>query len=110
MQFGLEALFPLILTLFLALTLKRTLVALGVGIVSGALLIQGFSPIATMEYLANSAVSQIYTYGQWQLWHLDVLAAMALLGMITKLLSRGAPSKYLPFGLILGYEVIVKLD
>ena len=89
MQFGLEALFPLILTLFLALTLKRTLVALGVGIVSGALLIQGFSPIATMEYLANSAVSQIYTGGQWQLWHLDVLAAMALLGMITKLLSRG---------------------
>lgn len=89
MQFGLEALFPLILTLFLALTLKRTLVALGVGILSGALLIAQYSPIATMEYLAASATSQVYADGQWQQWHLDVLAAMALLGMMTKLLSRG---------------------
>ncbi len=103
MQFGLEALFPLILTLFLALTVKRTLIALGAGIVSGALLIAQYRPIATLDYLLQSAVSQVYADGQWQQWHLDVLAAMALLGMMTKLLSRGGAVEV--FGLWLGTKV-----
>lgn len=83
------SLVPLLLTLALALLLRRTLVALGVGIVSGALLIQGFSPWPTLTYLVDTAWVQLYANDQWQSWHLNVLAAMILLGIMTQLLARG---------------------
>jgi tetracycline resistance efflux pump len=84
---------PLVLTLVLALVLRRTLVALGVGIISGALIISAFNPVNTTVYLSSKAWMQFYADGQWQAWHLNVLAAMVLLGMMTQLLARGGAVK-----------------
>ncbi|MGS0683269.1 Na+/H+ antiporter NhaC family protein [Shewanella sp. 125m-7] len=86
-------LIPLLLTLSLALILRRTLVALGVGVVSGALILSGFNLPETAIYMADKAWSQFYRDGHWQAWHLNVLAAMVLLGMMTQLLSRGGAVK-----------------
>ncbi|MCS6123408.1 Na+/H+ antiporter NhaC family protein [Shewanella baltica] len=86
---SLLAIFPLLLTLTLALFLRRTLVALGVGIVSGALLIAQFDPLQTGRYLLDIGVKQFYAQGAWQAWHLNVLLAMLLLGSMTQLLARG---------------------
>ncbi len=82
-------LLPLALTLILALTVRRTLLALGVGILSGALMIASFSPFSALEYLALTAGNQIYADGNWQSWHLNILIAMVLLGAMTQLLARG---------------------
>ncbi|QQX80016.1 sodium:proton antiporter [Shewanella sp. KX20019] len=84
---------PLVLTLVLALVLRRTLVALGVGIISGALIISEFNPVNTTVYLSSKAWMQFYANGQWQAWHLNVLAAMVLLGVMTQLLARGGAVK-----------------
>ena len=89
MMASLVSLIPLILTLLLALFLRRTLVALGVGIVSGAILINHFQPLTTAQYLLEKAVVQLYSDGQWQAWHLNVIIAMVMLGVITQLLARG---------------------
>lgn len=86
-------LIPLLLTLTLALVLHRTLVALGVGIVSGALILTEFSLTQSVVYMADKAWLQFYRDGQWQAWHLNVLAAMMLLGMMTQLLARGGAVK-----------------
>lgn len=86
---SLLAILPLLLTLTLALFLRRTLVALGVGIVSGALLIAQFEPLQTGRYLLDIGVKQFYAQGAWQAWHLNVLLAMLLLGSMTQLLARG---------------------
>ncbi|MBW3527204.1 sodium:proton antiporter [Shewanella sp. NKUCC05_KAH] len=86
---SLLAILPLLLTLTLALFLRRTLVALGVGIVSGALLIAQFDPLQTGLYLLDIGVKQFYAQGAWQAWHLNVLFAMLLLGSMTQLLARG---------------------
>ncbi|MGI2123999.1 Na+/H+ antiporter NhaC family protein [Shewanella baltica] len=86
---SLLAMLPLLLTLTLALFLRRTLVALGVGIVSGALLIAQFDPLQTARYLLDIGVKQFYAQGAWQAWHLNVLLAMLLLGSMTQLLARG---------------------
>lgn len=75
---SLLAILPLLLTLTLALFLRRTLVALGVGIVSGALLIAQFDPLQTGRYLLDIGVKQFYAQGAWQAWHLNVLLAMLL--------------------------------
>ncbi len=86
-------LIPLILTLTLALLLRKTLVALGVGIISGALILTEFSLTESAVYMADKAWLQLYSDGQWQAWHLNVLAAMVLLGMMTQVLARGGAVK-----------------
>lgn len=86
---SLLALLPLLLTLVLAFIVRRTLVALSVGIVSGALLLSQFDPIISLQYLVDLAVGQFYKTATWQLWHINVLLAMLLLGCMTQLLARG---------------------
>ncbi|ABZ78517.1 Na+/H+ antiporter NhaC [Shewanella halifaxensis HAW-EB4] len=93
MTSNLLVLVPLLLTLILALLLRRTLVALGVGIVSGALILTDFSLTQSVSYMADRVWLQFYRDGQWQAWHLNVLAAMILLGMMTQLLARGGAVK-----------------
>lgn len=89
MDSGLLAFLPLILTLVLALVFRQTLLALGAGILAGALVHSGFNPVTSASYLADIATRQIYQAGKWQSWHLDVLAAMVLLGVMTQLFARG---------------------
>ncbi|PIW61663.1 Na+/H+ antiporter NhaC family protein [Shewanella sp. CG12_big_fil_rev_8_21_14_0_65_47_15] len=86
---SLLAILPLLLTLILALWLRRTLIALGVGIISGALIIAHFDIMQTGGYLAEIGLKQFYSQGAWQWWHLNVLLAMLLLGSMTQLLARG---------------------
>ncbi len=93
MNDSLLILIPLLLTLSLALIIRKTLVALGVGVVSGSLILTGFSLPDTAVYMADKTWSQFYRDGQWQAWHLNVLAAMLLLGMMTQLLARGGAVK-----------------
>ncbi|MGI2260615.1 Na+/H+ antiporter NhaC family protein [Shewanella sp. GXUN23E] len=83
------AFLPLLLTLVLALVFRQTLLALGAGIVAGALVFSGFEPLRALSYLGDIATRQLYRDGQWQGWHLDVLAAMVLLGVMTQLFARG---------------------
>ncbi|RLV60576.1 sodium:proton antiporter [Parashewanella curva] len=82
------SLLPLFLTLILALTVRNTLLALGVGIVSGSFILNHFSLVASLEHLSRLLIEQFYQQSQWQAWHLNVLATMILLGVMTKLLSR----------------------
>jgi Na+/H+ antiporter NhaC len=85
---NLLAILPLLLTLVLALWLRRTLVALGVGILSGALIIAHFDILQSASYLLEIGVKQFYSQDAWQWWHLNVLMAMLLLGSMTLLLAR----------------------
>ncbi|MBV7315663.1 Na+/H+ antiporter NhaC family protein [Shewanella sp. NIFS-20-20] len=80
-------LLPLLFTLVLALVTRQTLLALLGGIVTGALLIQDFSIVTTITYLTTTASELFYADNQWQQWHLNVLAAMLMLGMMTRLFS-----------------------
>ncbi|MGL4750596.1 MAG: Na+/H+ antiporter NhaC family protein [Shewanella sp.] len=85
---NLLAILPLVLTLVLALWLRRTLVALGVGILSGALIIAHFDILQSVSYLLEIGAAQFYSQDAWQWWHLNVLMAMLLLGSMTQLLAR----------------------
>lgn len=80
---------PIIITLVMAFTLRKTLWALAAGVISGAFIISQYSLSASISYIVTTASSQFYAEGQWQLWHLNVLMAMLLLGALTQLLARG---------------------
>lgn len=86
---NLLAVLPLLLTLTLALLLRRTLLALGVGIVSGALVFVHFDVLQAAYYLLETGIKQFYDQGAWLGWHINVLLAMLLLGSMTQLLARG---------------------
>ncbi|MCL1079676.1 sodium:proton antiporter [Parashewanella spongiae] len=79
---------PLLLTLVLALTLRNTLIALGLGTLAGALILSQFDLFETAQYLSQLTISQFYADQHWKSWHIDVLLTMLLLGIMTKLLSR----------------------
>lgn len=88
-------LFPLLLTLSLALLLRRTLIALGAGVLCGALILNDFAPVDSVSYLGRGIQGLFYQDGAWQSWHLNVLAAMLLLGGMTSLLGRsGAVAEF----------------
>ena len=79
---------PLFLTLILALTLRNTLLALGIGTLTGVLVLNQFQLLKSGEYLSNLAVNQFYSQQQWQTWHIDIIVTMLLLGIMTKMLSQ----------------------
>nr|WP_198556991.1 hypothetical protein [Enterovibrio nigricans] len=107
MDASLLAFIPLILTIVLALVLRHTLVALGAGIIAGALVLSHFQPIASLSYLADIATSQFYKQGEWQGWHLDVIATMVLLGVMTQLLARVVLLWHLVIGFIAMFALSV---
>ncbi|WP_372872692.1 Na+/H+ antiporter NhaC family protein [Shewanella sp.] len=94
---------PLLLTLTLALLLRRTLVALGAGVLCGALILNDFDPWTSAAYLFSGFTGLFYHQAQWQGWHLNVLAAMLLLGVMTSLLGRSGAVEQ--FGLWLSRRI-----
>ena len=80
---------PIILTLVMAFTFRKTLWALAAGVISGAFILSQYSVPTTLVYIVKTGQSQFYANDQWQLWHINVLIAMLLLGSLTQLLARG---------------------
>ncbi|MGB0894181.1 MAG: Na+/H+ antiporter NhaC family protein [Parashewanella sp.] len=81
-------LLPLMLTLGLALTIRNTLLALLVGILSGALVLHQFQATESVQYIYSLVIKQFHDKGSWQSWHLNILSTMLLLGIMTKMLAR----------------------
>ncbi|MBT1445379.1 sodium:proton antiporter [Shewanella sp. JM162201] len=86
--YSLLELFPLILTLVLALWLRHTLIALGAGVLCGALIVGDFAPLPSLEFLLRAAAELVYRDGSWRLWNINVILAMVLLGAMTAVLAR----------------------
>ncbi len=81
------SLFPAILALFLAIITRRVLVSLGVGIISGALLLNDFSLIASVNYLKGLITGLVWDGTSLETHNLSIIFFLILLGMMTALLS-----------------------
>ncbi|RYV03073.1 sodium:proton antiporter [Shewanella sp. OPT22] len=79
---------PLILTLILALTLRNTLLALGLGTLFGTLVLNHFTFSSSFNYLSELLIKQFYDKQQWQAWHINIILTMFMLGIMTKMLSQ----------------------
>lgn len=89
------AVFPVVFTITVALLFRRTLVALGLGILCASIILFWGAPLEMLGYVVENGVGQLYQQGSWQWWHLNVLAAMVLLGVLTSLLSHsGAVTQF----------------
>ncbi|TKB48795.1 sodium:proton antiporter [Ferrimonas sediminicola] len=86
---------PVVLTIGMALVVRRTLLALGSGLLLAALILHWGAALDPLLYLMDTFTGQLYANGQWQGWHLDVILTIALLGILTQQLARsGAVSAF----------------
>ncbi|WP_087025979.1 Na+/H+ antiporter NhaC family protein [Thaumasiovibrio subtropicus] len=93
------SLLPALTALTLAILTRRVLVSLGVGIVLGALLLNGFSFSGTFSYVFNTFKSVVVeaetvtengkevTNYALNAWNMSIVAFLVLLGMMTALLT-----------------------
>ncbi|MBE1274909.1 Na+/H+ antiporter NhaC family protein [Enterovibrio baiacu] len=78
---------PAILALGLAIITRRVLLSLGLGIVSGALLLNDFSLSASTSYLSSLALSLFVEEGAINFGKMSIVAFLILVGMITALIT-----------------------
>lgn len=81
------SLLPAILALGLAIITRRVLLSLGVGILSGALLLNDFSFSVAASYLGNLIVGLFIDGDSINSWNLSIVAFLLLLGAVTALLT-----------------------
>lgn len=83
---------PPLLALTLALMTRKVLLSLGVGIVSGALLLNDFSLQNSALYVGSLFKGLVIDDGALNSWNMSIVAFLVLLGIITALmtLSGGA--------------------
>jgi len=78
---------PAIIALSLAIITRRVLLSLGMGILLGALLLTGFSPLDSAIYIFNTVKSVVIEDGGLNMWNMSIVAFLVLLGMMTALLT-----------------------
>lgn len=78
---------PAIIALGLAIVTRRVLLSLGVGIVSGAILLNDFSFSGTASYLSSLFIGLFVKNGEVNSWNMSIVLFLILLGMITALLT-----------------------
>ena len=82
------SLLPPLLAIALAVSTRRVLLSLGLGIVLAALLLQEFNPLYTVQLLFSSAVALVWSDGAVNEWNVNILIFLLLLGCIISMLGR----------------------
>ncbi len=81
------SLLPPVLAVILAITTRRVLLSLGVGILAGALLLNLGGPVATAHYLAGKFTDIVWSDGDWNSWNLNIIGFLLLLGCLISLMA-----------------------
>jgi len=82
---------PPLLAIVMVLVTKRVLLSLGVGIVSAALFVEGFSPIDSLVVLWKSFITSFWDNGL-NIYNIYLLSFILLLGVITAIVSLSGGS------------------
>ena len=78
---------PPLLAVALAIITRRVLVSLGVGIVAGSLLLNQFSPLASLHYMLDTVLRIFWVDGALNRDNVNMILFMLLLGGLISLMS-----------------------
>lgn len=84
---------PPILALGLAIVTRRVLLSLGVGIISGAILLNDYSLPSTVSYIFSLILGLFIDNGGINTWNMSIILFLIFLGMITALLTLSGGTK-----------------
>ncbi|KXF80776.1 Na+/H+ antiporter NhaC family protein [Enterovibrio coralii] len=79
--------FPPLLAVILAISTRRVLLSLGVGILSGAYMLSDNSVLGGLHYLAEKLINLVWTGGQVNADNVNMIIFMLLLGSLISLMS-----------------------
>nr|WP_243454228.1 Na+/H+ antiporter NhaC family protein [Oceanisphaera pacifica] len=79
---------PPILAILLAITTRRVLLSLGLGILLAVLLLQQFNPFAAVFHLGHQVTELFWADNTINEWNVNILLFLLLLGCIISMLSR----------------------
>lgn len=82
------SLLPPILAILLAITTRRVLLSLGLGILLAVLLLQQFNPLASAAHLGLQIAELFWADNTINEWNVNILLFLLLLGCIISMLSR----------------------
>ncbi|MGL5036153.1 MAG: Na+/H+ antiporter NhaC family protein [Aeromonas sp.] len=78
---------PPLLAVVLAITTRQVLISLGVGIVTGSLLLNHFSPLASLHYIFDTVLKIFWIDGALNRDNVNMILFMLLLGGLISLMS-----------------------
>ncbi|MFD1008272.1 MULTISPECIES: Na+/H+ antiporter NhaC family protein [Oceanisphaera] len=82
------SLLPPLLAIVLAISTRRVLLSLGLGIILAALLLQQFNPLTTVTHLMSQVSALFWSDNTINEWNVNILLFLLLLGCIISMLSR----------------------
>lgn len=82
------SLLPPLLAIVLAITTRRVLLSLGLGIILATLLLQQFNPVTAVTHLAGNVSALFWSDNAVNEWNVNILLFLLLLGCIISMLSR----------------------
>ncbi|KUE81605.1 Na+/H+ antiporter NhaC family protein [Aeromonas schubertii] len=78
---------PPLIAVILAIWTRKVLLSLGMGILAGSILVSGFSPLGTAEYIGDVAKGIFWADGAVNSWNVNILLFLLLLGGIISLMT-----------------------
>ena len=87
MELSIFTLIPPLVAIIMVLVTKRVILSLGAGIISGALLLEDFSLLASLKVIVMAFIEILYSNGTWNLTNIYILGFLFLLGILTAFIS-----------------------
>ncbi|MDF4536522.1 Na+/H+ antiporter, partial [Vibrio parahaemolyticus] len=84
---------PPLLAVLLAITTRRVLLSLGAGIVAGAVMLNHFSPLSTVQYLFEKISGLFWAEGAANSDNINMLLFMLLLGGLISLMTASGATR-----------------
>ncbi len=90
---------PALLAVILAITTRRVLLSLGVGIIAGSILLNNYNPLAALQYLLHQILGLVWADGAVNTSNVNMLLFMLLLGgLISLMTATGATKAFAEWG------------
>lgn len=93
MELSIITLIPPLLSIIMVIATKRVILSLGVGIISGAFLLEDFNIVGSLKVVFQSFVEIFYVDGAWELSNIYILSFLFLLGILTAFVSLSGGSR-----------------
>jgi tetracycline resistance efflux pump len=84
---SLISLVPPVVALGMAILTRRVLLSLGVGILLGACLLNGYSLFSSLDYIQGKVYALVIEDGAINSWNMSIIGFLLLLGMMTAMLT-----------------------
>lgn len=87
------SLVPALLAIIMAITTRKVIPSLGVGIIAGVLLLHNFNPIDSIQYLWSNIIALFWADGAINEWNVLLIAFLLLLGILSSIIQTSGGAR-----------------